>query len=210
MQSIEAPPLELTTIKSLLEANRVLDELVDVVPDSFGIDLRADLGMVFSSVAYEHVQSIVFLSQHRACFGSAMALFRVLLETIIRGEWLYFCATDQERLSFAQKSLQLDSNPFKRMAAQLDEKHGLMRFADYEPFYAQMCDYAHTGHDAICRRTYGYGALLPKSTEPQIRALLSQSCLALVIHFEVLCDALGDQHRFDQLALIAASINLVR
>jgi hypothetical protein len=208
MISIDPPALAPETIGALNQANRVLDDLADLIPDSFGDDLRCALAMTFSSIAYEHAQSILFLSSHRGFFGSAMALFRPLLETIIRGEWLYFCASDENCIEFANDQLHLDSNPFKRMSVDLDTKFGVPRFDTYKPFFSKMCDYTHTGHDAVSRRSYPYSEPSPDYIEAQIRSLLDQSCLALVMHFEMICDAIGDQDAFEKLSKLFESIKL--
>ena len=205
---IDPPALDPETLAALNQANRILHETADLIPDSFGNDLRSALAMTFSSIAYEHAQSILLLSFHRGSFGSALALFRPLLETMIRGEWLYFCASDEDCNRFANDQLHLDSNPFKRMAIELDTKRGVSIFDPYKPFFSKMCDYTHTGHDAVSRRSYPYSEPSPEHIEFQIRSLLSQSCLTLVMHLEVICDAIGDQDRFERLAQLFESIQV--
>lgn len=208
MLSIDPPSLEEATVKAIKQAHTILDRLADVIPNNFGEDERAELVMLFSSVAYEHFQAITMLSSHRALFGSAMALFRPLLETIIRGEWLYFCVDESTRTAFRNQKLTLDSSPFKKMAPDLDRRSGAEWLGSYAPYYGKMCDYTHTGRDAVVRRNFTFDPESVKPLESQIRALLSQSAMAVVLHFQTLCDAIGDQGKFDALKEIFTSIEV--
>ncbi len=207
MLMIDPPPFLPTTVAAITQMRRVLDVVAEVVTDPEGDDLRAALMTAFSSVAYEHAESILLLSRHRGCFSTGMALFRPLIETIIRGEWLYLCAGDEIRTKFASKEWRFESSPFKTMGPDLDAFTGKPRFASYQPFYSQMCDYTHTGHDAVARRSHRADDLVRiLAAEAQIRALLFQSSAALVEHHEVLCDLSGDIERVEKLRKMHSEI----
>ena len=214
MVPVPPPSYSAKTVRYIEQAKHVFIQIASLAPDSAGFDERAALVMAFGSMAMEHFRSIVMLVESRVALGSALALFRPLLDAIIRGEWLYFCASDLERRSFLERKLQLDSSPFRTnkpgkqdMARELDVRLGLTnRFELYAPFYSQMCDYTHTGHEAVARRISSDGGIEPSYPESQIRSLLSHASMAVVLHYEILCDALGEQERLDALVQLFAQI----
>lgn len=199
---IPVPPREV--LSALERADRTFLEVIQLAPDTMGSDERALLAMAFTSVALEHYRSIIALCKSSVGIGSALALFRCLTDTIARGEWLYFCATDIERESFMKHELKLDSSPFrnkrppqKSMADAVDQQLGfVVRLGLYGQFYSQMSDYAHTGHDAVSQRVNAQQMSIEARYPPaQVVALLTQASQVTVLHLEVMCAAVGEDER---------------
>jgi hypothetical protein len=180
-----ADPFAPDTIASIENAQYVFEEIVKRTPDGLGDDGRSTLLMAFGSVAMEHFRSIVMMCRSGVATGSALALFRPLLDSIIRGEWLYFCADDDQIDRFMRNEFALHSVGFAAMATAVDEKSRFgPRLGSFIPFYAKLCDYTHTGHDAVVQRFAKNGSIEPTYPESRIRALVSQSSMALVLHYE--------------------------
>lgn len=195
------------TIASIEHAQYVFEEIVRRTPDSLGDDERSALLMAFGSLAMEHFRSIVMLCRSGVATGSALALFRPLLEAIIRGEWLYFCADDDQMNRFMRNNFSLHSIGFAAMARAVDEKKGFgTRLSLFVPYHAQLSDYTHSGHDAVAQRIANDGGVEPTYPESRIRALVAQSSMALVLHYQIVCEAKGYQSNFDSLAELFASI----
>jgi hypothetical protein len=202
-----AEPFTPETNAAIEHAQYVFEEIVKRTPDGLDDDDRSSLLMAFGSVAMEHYRSIVMMCRSGVATGSALALFRPLLDSIVRGEWLYFCADEDQINRFMRNDFNLHSIGFSDMARAVDEKSSSgIRFGLFVPHYAKLCDYTHTGHDAVVHRIAKDGGIEPTYPESRIRALVSQSSIALVLHYEVVYSAKGDQSNFDALAELFDSI----
>lgn len=77
-----------------------LKDLIQWIDDhtaglSLPADERSQLAVGCFDVALEHQAAMVLL-HHSGLYGSALALLRVLSESVVRGLWLHDCATDVE------------------------------------------------------------------------------------------------------------------
>lgn len=200
MVPTEAPSLTHKTEMAIEEAERAFLGVIERTPDGFGLDDKSALLMAFSSIAMEHFRAIIVLCKSKAAIGSALALFRPLMDTLVRGEWLYFCANDNQRERFMKREFRLDSIGFKNMASEVDEKHAYgPRFEPFANYYGEMSDYTHSGHDAVAHRIGSDGGVEPTYAESRIRALLYQSTIAVITHYQILTSAIGDQAHFEAL-----------
>ncbi len=113
-------------------------------------------------LALEHGQSIVVLTQGK-CFGSALALQRPLLETVSRGLWLRYAATDTQvddagRDKFPAKDAILDGldNTFKRDGASFKQDGASFMAGS---FWKHLCSYTHGGFQQIGARLTADGLM---------------------------------------------------
>ena len=149
--------------------------------------------MSFNSVVMEHFRAICILCRSQMAIGSAFALFRPLVDAIIRGEWLYLCATPEQMESFMKRDFNLGSLGFPAMAKAVDNKTGLEGYmARFNDFYREMSDYTHTGHDAVVHRLAKDGGIEPTYPERKIRRLVTQAARITLLHFVVVSRAMGD------------------
>jgi hypothetical protein len=190
----QSGPFEPTTAAAIDHAQHVFEEIIKLTPDSLGSDARSTLLMAFGSLAMEHFRSIIMLCRSGVATGSALALFRPLVEAVVRGEWLYFCASEEQMNLFMKNEFSLHKIGFAAMANAVDEKVGLgARLALYLPDYAKLCDYTHAGHDAVVQRLANDGGIEPTYPESRVRALVSLSSQVLVQHYEIVCNDKGHQ-----------------
>lgn len=71
---------------------------------SFSTDDRTLLAVGCFDIAIEYQAAIALLSE-ASLYGAAFALLRVLAESLVRGLWLYGCATDAELDKFKRGKL---------------------------------------------------------------------------------------------------------
>ena len=93
----EDPAFDILLGPALREAERALifvaDNFAQFTIPGLGESKRTQLAAGCLHLVIEHGQSIVVLTQDK-CFGSALALQRPLHETLWRGLWLRYAATD--------------------------------------------------------------------------------------------------------------------
>jgi hypothetical protein len=136
----QTAPFDPATVEAIDHAQHVFEEIIKLTPDGLGGDDRSTLLMAFGSLAMEHFRSIVMLCRSGVATGSALALFRPLVEAVVRGEWLYFCASEEQMTRFMKKELSLHKIGFAAMANAVDDKVGLgARVALYLPDYMRSC-----------------------------------------------------------------------
>ena len=108
---------------------------------------------------------------------------------------------------FMQKELSLHKISFATMANGVDEKVGFGELLGaYLPYYAEMSDYTHAGHDAVVQRLADDGGVEPTYPEARVRALVVQSCYVIVQHYEIVCNAKGHQRAFEELVKLFDTI----
>lgn len=74
----------------------------------------------FRAQALDHLRSIFVLCAE-GLFGSAFALFRPLVETMVRGEWFAFCAEDAYCRAFMVGKYDRGCISFREMTRSLDQ-----------------------------------------------------------------------------------------
>ena len=81
------------------ELIRWLDRLIETL--SVPTNDRAVIAASCQDVALEHHKSIV-LTTTAQFYGSAFALVRIEFEAYVRGQWLRYCASDDEVATFKE------------------------------------------------------------------------------------------------------------
>lgn len=105
------------------------------------------------AVAQDHFKAIlVLLSQSRPLYAPAYALARPMLEAAIRGQWLAYCATDDQINELLNDTLRFPA--FNTMLSAL-ESSGLAGIAVTQSHCKTFCAYTHTGAQLISRMSTG-------------------------------------------------------
>ncbi|MBB5329806.1 DUF6988 family protein [Tunturiibacter gelidoferens] len=190
MIPISVEPYEIQTQLVIDRAENVFRQIVERTPEGLGAADKETLLMTFNSVVIEHFRAICILCRSQMAIGSAFALFRPLVDAALRGEWLYLCASPEQMERFMMRSFDLGSIKFSTMAGDVDRAAGIgRRMEDFTGVYRQMCDFTHTGHDAVVRRLAPDGGIEPTYPEEKIRLLVTQAASVALLHFIVVCKA---------------------
>lgn len=133
--------------------------LIDVIrwvdDHTAGIELPADersqIAIGCYDVALEHQAAIALLhSSH--LYGSALALLRVLSESLVRGLWLHACASESELRKFKKGRLDKSFDTLVReYEAHIGTPNGVLSGFKISA-WAQMNDFTHTGFLQVSRR----------------------------------------------------------
>ena len=114
--------------------------------------------------------------------GSAFALARSIVESMYRGLWINFCATDAEIQDFERS----DGLPvtMTEMARAIDEKYRAVGFFEdlKNRSWRSLCSYTHTGLLQLGRRFTGVN-LQPAYDEEAIREATTSvtTCILLLV-----------------------------
>ena len=194
MLAIAVSPYAPETTLTIDFVARVFERIVIDTPESLGSEGKEVLLMAFNSIALEHFRAIIMLSRSQIAIGSAFALFRPLTETIVRSLWLYFCASPTQVEGFMKRKLDLSSVGFKNMITEIDSALGTDAFLSaYQGVYKQMCDYTHTGHDAVVCRLANDGGIEPNYSEERIRNLVTQAACLVLPYFILVYSRTGHE-----------------
>lgn len=114
-------------------------------------DERTQMAIGCFDVALEHQGAITLL--HAAGLpGSMLALLRVLTESLVRGLWLYECATELQLQKFKKGNLGKSFDSLvKEYEAKIDPPSGVLSGFKLSA-YKQMNDFTHTGFLQVSRR----------------------------------------------------------
>ncbi len=199
MEPYFASAYESSTVKLLTQVNRIFKDLVRISPDEAISDTKTTLLELFTSLAIEHFRAIVLLVESQVAIGSAFALFRPLLESISRGEWLYLCGTEDDRETFIRGHFQFKALP--QLAKDVDDKAGVGQWlGNYTSSYTHFCDFTHGGVLAIEHRLTSSGSIQPDYQESKIRLLLENAARMLILHFAILSHVDGEHALAEQYA----------
>ncbi|MBW5287229.1 DUF6988 family protein [Burkholderia gladioli] len=114
-------------------------------------DERSQLVIGCLDVTLEHQAAIVLLHSSQL-HGSMLALMRVLSESLVRGLWLNFCATDSELSTFKQGRLNKTFGTLiKEYENAVGTQDGVLSSFKLSA-WTQMNDFTHTGFLQVSRR----------------------------------------------------------
>ncbi len=125
-----------------------------------------------------------------------MALFRPLVEAVVRSDWILRCATEQEFTGICNRTCSFPK--FKVMADALDKEHARFDYAK-KPYFSSftgdaffvMSGYAHTGVEQLVHRIDPDGTIGPAYKESHMIRLLKKSKELTLRHFALLAHARG-------------------
>lgn len=149
------------------------------------LDERQLLLAGFRSLALEHLGSVLGLCTEGRV-GSALALIRPLIETVVRGEWLCFCADDLQCQHFMEGRFDRGCIAFRQMTRAVDNVLALgPRLQAIEELNRSMADFTQTGYEAVVPRFETgqlKGTCLP---EQKLQSILRTSTLLVASHVDV-------------------------
>ena len=129
----------------------VADRLNGLTIRDLPLNRRLQLAMAFQHLAIEHSHAIVALIDH-GWYGSALALQRSLFESLVRGVWLRYVASDHE-VDMAAKGR------FPTLERMTRESPESMSQSDPPPlqvlkqrWWKRLCGYTHGGPEQILAR----------------------------------------------------------
>jgi hypothetical protein len=118
-----------------------------------GIDLPADPRVRIASgcldIALEHQAAIALLVKNEM-LGSAFALMRVIVESVVRGMWFARCATGEELDKFQKDKLEPSFSLLVKALERGTGSNTLSRM--HETSWNALCGFTHTGFHQIRRR----------------------------------------------------------
>lgn len=141
-------------------------------------------------IALEHHEAIWLLVERRLT-GSAFALVRPLVETVVRTHWINALATEQQIEQASE-----DIGVFPKMSEMRDaisQAYGADRF--FQPLlseWAAMCSYTHSGALQIARR-FTNGDVKPSYTDGEIAEVLYAATFALLLLMRTFFMSVGNQ-----------------
>lgn len=147
----------------------------------YPMDLRTLIVIGFIDQMIEHHRAMLLLVRNGKV-GSAFAMARSIVESMFRGLWINFCATNAEIEEFERKD-ELPLN-MSQMAHAIDEKYRAQGF--FENFrkrsWASLCSYTHTGLFQLGRRFTGEN-LEPAYSDEEIREAITSvtTCILLLV-----------------------------
>ena len=117
----------------------------------FATDERTLIAVACFDVALEHQAAVACL--HVANLpGSMLALLRVLSESVVRGLWLFLCATEEELTKFKRGKI---DKTFKQLISEFESRDGVASSV-LSTFRANswqaLNDFTHTGFNQVIRR----------------------------------------------------------
>ena len=142
---------------------------------------RSELFARFLSIMISHHESILTLLRIQPLAGSALALFRPLVETGFRGHFAAFLATDEQIQRIKSGTLKYPF--FNDMATSLDETFGTSGlFSKYKgDTWKALCGFAHSGLEQLGRRVKPDGTLGAEYETELIIQLINSSTSVLVL-----------------------------
>lgn len=185
-------PLE----KSKETAAWVADQLNGLRIPDLSHDMRLQFATACQHLAIEHAQAIVALVDIEL-YGSALALQRPLFESVVRGVWLRYGATEEQVVDAGQDRFP----PQKEMIENIES----LRYLN-EHWWKCLCGYTHPGSQQILARlsdtglrsNYEHNEVAPALLWSDMVHLLSAVELALAANNESLAKAFLERMEHDR------------
>jgi hypothetical protein len=142
-------------------------------------DLRTVMVAGFISQMIEHHGAMLLLCKNGA-FGSAFALGRSIVESMYRGMWINFCATDAQLTEFNRD----DRFPVKmpQMAREIDAGYRADGFFEdlLNRSWAALCSYTHTGLLQLGRR-FTQNKVEPAYTDEEVVEITTTATTCILL-----------------------------
>ena len=142
-------------MKAVAEHAKLLDLIAWIDQHTSGVTLPADerslLAIGCFDVAIEHQASIALLHSSQL-YGSALALLRVLAESLVRGLWLLQCATDTQLRKFIKGKL---DKTFAELVTEIEANMGTPNgvLSGFKATgWSALNGFTHTGFHQVSRR----------------------------------------------------------
>jgi hypothetical protein len=148
------------------------------------------------AVALEHHQAIALLITQRLT-GSAFALLRPMVETVVRAYWISGVASD-EQVERARQDDKKAFPPMPEMSAAVGKAYGADElFQQFTAALDAMCSYTHSGARQIANRFTGTD-IKPQYSEGAIVQALNSTNMALLFLARMFFTSTGHQPEMDE------------
>ncbi|MGF7180408.1 DUF6988 family protein [Tunturiibacter psychrotolerans] len=169
------------SLKNIERAEQMHQGIADELAGIHDSDDRLYLFAAFVSVVMSHHEAILTLLKYERLTGSALALFRPLLEAAYRGLFTGFLATPRQLEVINEGGTPYGT--WTDLAASLDE------LFEYDGVFAQysgttwktLCGYTHTGIEQLGSRIRPDGKVESSYEEDEINDLINSSTAAVVM-----------------------------
>jgi hypothetical protein len=164
---------------SLTERIAKTKELLQWIDNKiYGLEYEVDaeqskVAMACFYVAFQHCGATLLLIELKQ-YTSANALRRLILEALIRGEWFFPCATDEDMKKF-KESKELKNKKIWKLVKAIEETlgdRGGIRSEIINDQLQMMHDFAHTGYHQLEKQFSG-DDIEPTYTEDEVGELLN-------------------------------------
>ena len=137
-------------------------------------------------IVHEHHRSIVLLVANRL-YGSAFALVRPTYETLVRGVWIWTCATDEQIQEIMEKDKIGHSYTLVSDIEKKNKNFGQVLNEIREKHWSSLSSFTHTGFRQIARRNT-QEHIEPNYDEHEIERIIEfADALALLERFTISC-----------------------
>lgn len=163
----------------LRRAQEMHQFIADSLAGSYDAETRSTLFAGFMSVCMTHHEAILFLVTNDRLTASALALLRPLVETLCRGLFVAFEASD-EQVAVVQNGGE-PYPPFKKLMELLDARFQTDKlFAQYGDMWKLLNDFTHTGLDQLSHRFDKDGGIGSHHDEATICELINSATSAII------------------------------
>lgn len=177
-------------LPEILEATQIFSDVIGEAIDNINFDLNnknlSAAGCLH--IALEHHGAIALLVRE-SHLGSASALVRPLFESVLRGSWLYECASEEEALRFLNDE---DPPSTGNIIKLLEEKSFFKKMeisGIKNKIWAGLCSYTHSGGLHVTRR-FSSTEVIQNYTDEEVEEMLEVSNILVFIAAYELCQML--------------------
>jgi hypothetical protein len=175
----------------------IRSKLRELLPcDEYPSNTKNSFLFAYVDIALEHHEAISLLIKSKL-FGSAFALVRPLIETMLRALWINAVATEIEIEKASRDKLNFPS--MSQMVKEIDKSYSTDTF--FQSFkgsgWKAMCSYAHSGAHQIARR-FTNGEVKPSYSEGEILEVLNATSTAVVLLTRMFLVSMGCQREADK------------
>ena len=163
----------------------------------YPVDTKTTLLTAYVDIALEHHEAISLLIKTKL-FGSAFAVVRPLVETMLRALWINALANPNQIEKASRDKLKFPC--MSQMLAEIDQTYGTDAF--FQSFkgsnWAAMCSYAHSGASQIARR-FTNGEVKPSYSDGEILEVLNVTNTAVILLTIAFFKSMGCQREADEI-----------
>jgi hypothetical protein len=156
--------------------------------------------LAYVALGLEHVDSIILLMNHGNA-GSALALYRPVMEIFWRGSWTAACATDEQVQKMRKDDFRFPDSV--TLVKDIDKALGTDEFFHglHKQSWKALNSYTHSGMLQLASR-YSNGELAPQYEEDEKIAAVDSSVIAMALFVTLVLrmhNRHADAHRIDQM-----------
>ena len=163
----------------------------------YPVDTKTTLLTAYVDIALEHHEAISLLIKTKL-FGSAFAVVRPLVETMLRALWINALATPSQIKGASRDTLKFPC--MSQMLAEIDQSYATGSL--FQTFkgsnWRALCSYAHSGALQIARR-FTNGEVKPSYSDGEILEVLNVTNTAVILLTIAFFKSMGCQREADEI-----------